>query len=207
MDQIKIGRFIAERRKQNNFTQVQLAERLGITDRAVSKWERGKSMPDSSIMLDLCDALKINVNDLLCGEVVSVYNEKLEKNLLELVRQKEQSDKRLLWSEALMVILSIAFWTCLKLIAPLVQIPSWIMAIGYLQLIIISLFAIRIEQVAGYYQCTECGHRYIPTYSRVLFAKHLFRTRHMFCPKCGKLTWQKKVISLEEKNREGKNNE
>ena len=83
MDQVKIGKFIAECRKKNQLTQVQLAEKLNITDRAVSKWERGKSMPDSSIMLELCKILKISVNDLLSGEVVTMdaYNENLEKNL------------------------------------------------------------------------------------------------------------------------------
>ena len=74
MDQVKIGRFIAERRKKENLTQLQLAEKLNITDRAVSKWERGKAMPDSSIMLALCNVLKITVNDLLSGEVVTMEN-------------------------------------------------------------------------------------------------------------------------------------
>lgn len=91
MDQVKIGKFIAECRKKNQLTQVQLAEKLNITDRAVSKWERGKSMPDSSIMLELCKILKISVNDLLSGEVVTMdaYNENLEKNLLEAIKQKQ----------------------------------------------------------------------------------------------------------------------
>ena len=81
MNQIKIGKFIAERRKKNNLTQMQLAEKLNITDRAVSKWENGKSMPDSSIMLDLCGELKISVNELLCGRILEMdsYNEKAEK--------------------------------------------------------------------------------------------------------------------------------
>ena len=88
MNQIKIGRFIAERRKEQKLTQMQLAEKLGITDRAVSKWETGKSLPDASIMLELCGLLKITVNDLLSGEVVSMnnYNEKSEKNLLEMIK-------------------------------------------------------------------------------------------------------------------------
>ena len=98
MDQIKIGKFIAECRKKNNLTQMQLAEKLNITDRAISKWENGKAMPDSSIMLDLCDELKISVNELLSGEMIAMetYNEKVEKNVIELVRQKEEADKRLL---------------------------------------------------------------------------------------------------------------
>lgn len=70
MDQLKIGRFIAQQRKDVGLTQLQLAEALGITDRAVSKWERGKSLPDASLMLPLCKILQITVNDLLHGEVI-----------------------------------------------------------------------------------------------------------------------------------------
>ena len=97
MNQLKIGKFIAECRKKNNLTQMQLAEKLNITDRAVSKWENGKAMPDSSIMLDLCKELKISVNELLSGEVLEMnnYNEKLEKNLIDMVKQKEESDKKI----------------------------------------------------------------------------------------------------------------
>ena len=86
MDQIKIGRFISEKRKAQGMTQAQLAEKLGITDRAVSKWETGRSMPDVSLMMELCSQLGITVNDLLCGEVVSMekFNETTEKNLLEM---------------------------------------------------------------------------------------------------------------------------
>ena len=88
MDQIKIGKFIAKCRKKNNLTQMQLAEKLNITDRAISKWENGKGMPDSSIMLDLCNELKISVNELLCGELIEMnnYNEVAEKMLLEMAQ-------------------------------------------------------------------------------------------------------------------------
>ncbi len=90
MDQIKIGKFIAECRKKNNLTQAQLAERLNITDRAISKWENGKSMPDTSIMIELCSELNINVNDLLCGEKISkdAYNKQLEQNIIYMIKQK-----------------------------------------------------------------------------------------------------------------------
>src|SRR5574344_1625485 len=114
MNQIKIGKFIAECRKKNNLTQMQLAEKLNITDRAISKWENGKAMPDSSIMLDLCAELKISVNELLSGEVLEMnsYNEKMEQNLIDMVRQKEASDKRLLKMEIVIgVLISIVFFT------------------------------------------------------------------------------------------------
>lgn len=115
MDQIKIGKFIAECRKKNNLTQMQLAEKLNITDRAISKWENGKGMPDSSIMLDLCNELKISVNELLSGEVLEMnnYNEKVEQNLIEMVKQKEESDKRLLTMEIVIgVLISIVYIYC-----------------------------------------------------------------------------------------------
>ena len=67
MDQLKIGKFIAECRKQKQLTQLQLADKLGITDKAISKWERGIAMPDTSIMLELCNILGISVNELLNG--------------------------------------------------------------------------------------------------------------------------------------------
>ncbi len=91
MDLIKIGKFIAEKRKNKNLTQIELAQKLNITDRAISKWERGKSMPDSSIMLDLCEILEISVNELLTGEEIEMkdYNKQTELNLIEMVRQKE----------------------------------------------------------------------------------------------------------------------
>ena len=68
MDQIKIGKFIGEQRKMHNLTQSELSEKLGITDRAISKWERGICLPDAGLMLDLCKILEISVNELLTGK-------------------------------------------------------------------------------------------------------------------------------------------
>ena len=89
MNQIKIGRFIANCRKEQGLTQMQLAERLSITDKAISKWERGVAMPDSSIMLELCGILKISVNELLSGErsKMEKSDEKNEQLLLEMAKE------------------------------------------------------------------------------------------------------------------------
>ena len=203
MDQIKIGRFIAAKRKEQKMTQVQLAEKLGITDRAVSKWETGKSLPDASIMLQLCGYLRITVNDLLSGEVVSMenYNEKTEKNLIEVIRQKEEADKRLLTIEIVIGLLSTAFLFTMVIVAALIQMQDSIrfllIGIGFVQFLVAMTFAIRIEQTAGYYVCAKCGHRYIPTFGSVNMAMHFGRTRYMKCPECNKKSWQKKVIRKE----------
>ena len=203
MDQIKIGRFIAERRKNKGMTQMQLAETLNITDRAVSKWENGRTMPDSSIMLELCELLGISVNDLLSGEIVQMenYNEKLEKNLLEVVEQKQKADKHLLNLEIVVGVMCIIVMLALVLVASLVQMEEWLrvtlIMIGLLPLLIATPLMIRIEQTAGYYECRKCGHRYVPRYRSVLCAMHNGRTRYMRCPECNKKSWQKKVLTKE----------
>ena len=201
MDQIKIGNFIAECRKKVNLTQMQLSEKLGITDRAVSKWERGLSMPDSSIMLELCEILEISVNDLLCGEVVTMdnYNKELQKNLIEVIKQKEEAHKRLLRLEVFVGVVSTVILFVLVFVAALVNMENWL-RISLIVLVFIIFFvgcfyAVRIEQVSGYYECKKCGHRYVPSYKAVYMAPHMGRTRKMKCPECGKKSWQKKVIS------------
>jgi len=205
MDQIKIGRFISECRKKEGLTQVQLAEKLNITDRAVSKWETGRSLPDSSIMLELCEILKIGVNDLLCGEVVKMENEniELEKNLMDMIREKEESDRRLLFTEYFVGGVILIFFLALVLTAVLSDISEGLqivlILIGVAPIIIAAPFMLRIEQKAGYYKCSKCSHRYVPKYVSVFSAMHFGRTRFMKCPHCGKYSWQKKVIEKEEK--------
>ncbi|MBQ2875492.1 MAG: helix-turn-helix domain-containing protein [Clostridia bacterium] len=203
MDQIKIGKFIAERRRERKLTQAQLGELLSITDRAVSKWERGLSLPDSSIMVKLCEILEITVNELLCGEKIEMpENEKMiNENIIELLKQKERADRSLLFLEIIIGVMSTILLLGSTLIAGLIQMPDWqrivIIACGFAVSIVGIVFALRIEQIAGYYECKHCGHRYVPAYKNMLFAMHFGRTRFMKCPKCGKMSWQKKVISKE----------
>ena len=200
MDQTRIGRFIADRRKKASLTQMQLAEKLNITDRAISKWENGKSLPDSSIMLELCDVLGISVNDLLSGEVVTMenYNKEIEKNLLDMIKQKEQADKRLAAAEVFIGITATIVLLALVFVAAFVQMETWLkialIVSGFILFLAGCFYALRLEQVAGYYMCEHCKHSYVPTYKAVSMAMHLGRTRYMRCPQCGKKSWQKKVF-------------
>ena len=202
MDQIKIGKFIAECRKKNNLTQMQLAEKLNITDRAISKWENGKGMPDSSIMLDLCNELKISVNELLSGEVIKMdsYNEKIEQNLIDMVKQKEESDRKMLRLEIVVGYISSITFLILIFVASFVEMQNWIkillIAFGLITFAVGMYNCIKIEQTAGYYECAKCHYKYIPTYSSVLWSMHINRTRYMKCPKCNKKSWQKKIINM-----------
>lgn len=203
MNQVKIGKFIASKRKEQGLTQLQLAEKLGITDRAISKWETGKSLPDASLMPELCKLLKITINDLLCGEVVSVenYNEKAEKALLEMVKKEEMQNKKLMMYENVIGFGSTLSFLIQVLVAVFfvknttAQILLFILAFAFL--IIGVSFALKIEAETGYYECQKCHNKYVPKYSSVYFAMHLGTTRYMKCPKCGKKSWQKKVMSKE----------
>ena len=201
MDQVKIGKFIAECRKRNNLTQMQLAEKLNITDRAISKWENGKAMPDSSIMLDLCQELKINVNELLSGEVIKMenYNEKAEELLIEMKKQKEEADKKMLQLEWVIGYMASLTFLTLVFVASYVEMANWLRIIlivfGAISFVVGMGHGIRIEQTAGYYECAKCHHKYVPEYKSVFWAMHMGRTRYMKCPQCGQKSWNKKVLS------------
>lgn len=201
MDQIKIGKFIQERRKEKRLTQSELAEKLDVTDRAVSKWENGNCIPDASNIQELCKILNITINDLFSGCVVDMRDneKKLEENLLEMIKIKEKRDKELLILEIFIgVIVSIIMFLCI-MIASFVQMEDWIRIVlivfGIIPFTIGISYAIRIEQIAGYYECSNCNYKYIPTYKSVLFSMHVNRTRKMKCPNCNKKSWHKKVIS------------
>ena len=200
MDQVKIGRFIAECRKNKNLTQAQLAEKLNITDRAVSKWETGKSMPDSSIMLELCEILNITVNDLLCGEknIMENYNQKNEQLLLDMAKELEQKNKTI-WTSmwAIMIVSITALIAGLFIAALLIPEGVWqlVTILGLCVIFLIPCFyALKLEVSVGAYKCKNCGHEIVPTYTQALNAMHMGTTRYLKCPKCNKRTWCKKVL-------------
>ena len=200
MNQIKIGAFIASQRKNNNLTQALLAEKLGITDRAVSKWERGKGMPDVSIMLDLCEILGITVNELLCGEKMNMENnnQKNEQLLLDMAKELEQKNKTI-WSSmwAIMIVSITALIAGIFISAFLIPEGVWqlVTILGICIFFLIPCFyALKLEVSVGAYKCKNCGHEIVPTYSEALWAMHRGTTRYLKCPKCNKRTWCKKVL-------------
>ena len=200
MDQLKIGKFIAECRKQKQLTQLQLADKLGITDKAISKWERGIAMPDTSIMLELCDILCISVNELLNGEMINMENsnEKNEQLLLDMAKELETKNKTI-WSSmwAIMIVSMTALVAGIFIAAFLIPEGIWqlVTIIGICIVFLIPCFyALKLEVSVGAYKCKNCGHEIVPTYKEVLMAKHRGFTRHLMCPKCNKRTWCKKIL-------------
>lgn len=203
MNQIKIGRFIQECRKEIGLTQMQLAELLGITDRAVSKWETGRALPDSSIMLDLCSILKISVNDLLYGEKISMENneQKNEQLLLEMTKEIEAKNKTI-WSNMWIIMTASIIALFGGLFASVFLVPEGVwQLVSIIAICVIFLipcfYALKLEVSIGAYKCKNCGHEIVPTYSEALMAMHMGTTRHLKCPKCNKKTWCKKVITKE----------
>ena len=199
MDQLKIGKFIAECRKRENLTQMQLAEKLGITDKAISKWERGIAMPDSSTMLELCDILSISVNELLSGEKISMENnQKNEQLLLDMAKELEIKNKTI-WTSmwAIMVVSMIALVAGIFIAAFLIPKGVWqiVTIIGICVVFLTHCFyALKLEVSVGAYKCKKCGHEIVPTYKEAMNAMHLGFTRYLKCPNFNKRTWCKKVI-------------
>jgi transcriptional regulator with XRE-family HTH domain/DNA-directed RNA polymerase subunit RPC12/RpoP len=199
MDQIKIGKLIAECRKAKNLTQIQLSEKLGITDKAISKWERGIAMPDTAIMLELCGILGISVNELLSGEKISMENnQNSEQLLLEMAKELERKNKTV-WT-AMWIIMSVSMVALiggLMLVAYFVPEGPWMLA-AILAICVVFLipcfYALKLEISVGAYKCKHCGHEFVPTYTQALNAMHMGTTRYLKCPACGKRSWCKKVI-------------
>lgn len=152
MDQIKIGKFIASCRKEQGMTQAILAEKLGISDRAVSKWETGKSMPDSGIMLELCDLLKINVNELLSGERIMAesYDKRAEENLLAMKREIEEKNRQMLKTEYMITFPAVIAGLVMVFVASFVEMSTWLrivlIAFAIVMIFAVAFIAVWIEK-------------------------------------------------------------
>ena len=201
MDQIKIGKFITEKRKVKNITQSKLAEMLGITDRAISKWETGICMPDAGTIPELCKILDISINDLFSGEVVNMkkYDKKLEENLLDMAKKEESSNKMLLLSMYVILIVSAIFYFGILFITGLFVYDEntqlIIILVSTVVFLLSAFVGLKFEVSAGYYKCKNCNHKFVPTYNQVLWAMHIGTTRYLKCPKCNKKSWSKKVMN------------
>ena len=206
MNQEKTGRFIAELRKENNMTQQEMASKLNVTDRAVSHWENGRSMPDTGVMLELCKILNINANELLSGERITEekYNERAEENLLEMRWEIETQNKKILTLNKIVINLSAIVFMVVGLMAIFIEMPMFIrniiFAVDLVMLISVGFFTLNILQKTGYYECQECKHQYIPRYTQMFFGMSGITNTNwrMKCPNCKKKCWHKKVLTKRE---------
>ena len=206
MNQEKIGRFIAELRKEKNMTQQELTDKLNITDRAISHWGNGRSMPDAGVILELCKILNINVNELLSAKKIKEekYNERAEESLLEMRREIETQNKRILTLNKIIINLAIIIFVVIGLAATFIEMPmlirNIIFAVDLVILILVGFFTLNILQKTGYYECQECKHQYIPRYTQMFFSMSGITNTNwrIKCPKCKKKCWHKKVLTKNE---------
>lgn len=202
MDLEKIGRFIKEQRKTKNLTQSQLASKLFVSEKTISKWECGKGFPDATLIMPLCKELDINSNELLSGKFLTdekAYKESAEKNLVELKNRQEKTTKLLLALECVLGVFSVVIIMCFCVIAEIIDMPDWLRIILCIVGLIIGCvglhFCMVIEKDAGFYECRHCQYKYVPSMSQMYFSRHIGRSRNMKCPKCNKRSYHRKVIS------------
>lgn len=200
MDQIKIGKFIADERKRKGYTQKQLSEKLLISDKTISKWERGNGFPEVSLLLPLCNELEITVNELLSGERVSEedYRKKAEENMVNLVREAQESKKKIIMSAI------IAFFSLLASI-PLFVIAEIMMLDILTQVILITIGAVVLfggiiiacvlDNEAGAFECPDCKSRFVPDMKEYIMGPHTITKRKLVCPHCGAHKYCKKVLT------------
>ncbi len=197
MEMKKIGNFITERRKEQGLTQKQLAERLFISEKTVSKWETGKGLPDVSLMLPLCEQLQITVNELLLGERVEeqAYKQTAEENLLRLAGESKRKYKLFVLCAVLTVISVVS----LLLLASLVEMSTWARIILIVCAVFVALkglaAAAALELEAGYYECPKCKHLFKPTMTEYIKGAHTLTHRRLKCPCCGEKKYCKYVFA------------
>lgn len=200
MDQIKIGRFIAKMRKERAYTQRQLADRLGISDKTVSKWETGNGLPDVSLMIPLCDSLHISVNELLSGErlIDSEYKNKAEENMMNLMMERAESRKKIILSAV------VCFLTLLSGVTMFVLSGAIEMGTGLRILLILTGLTVvfggigvaaALDITAGTYECPNCRTRFVPTMAAYIAGPHTITKRKLKCPNCGKISYCKKRLT------------
>ena len=187
----KLADSISALRKKNGLSQEQLAEKIGISRQTVSNWERGKGLPEVSLMLPLCASLGITVNDLLSGERVSGtnYQKKAEENMMDLMKENEENKRRMILSVICAVITVIAV-CALVVIASCLEMPAAVRVALLLFAAAVAATGVGAAAVldvkAGYYECPSCHAVFVPTMAQYVKGLHTLTRRRLTCPSCGK---------------------
>ena len=195
MDIIKIGYFIRECRKNKNLTQKQLADKLYVEPKTISKWETGKGLPDVSIMKNLCNELDISLSELFIGDYIKEESNDLliEKLIIDELKKEKIQNKKKLIGEILIGCAFIGSVITLILLVGIVSIATYlkiILIVLSFIFIFVGLFGLVLLDVnIGYFECAECHERFIPSIKDYVFAMHTLKKRKLKCPMCGKKTW------------------
>ena len=200
MNQIKTGKFISEMRKENSLTQRELADKLFISDKTVSKWETGKGLPEVALMLPLCDILGITVNELLTGErlIDSEYKKRAEETIMDLVKEKEES-KRNITLSIITCFITIISACALIMVAGVFDMEVWqrilLIVIAIVDMVGGIAVAATLEMRSGTFECKHCKTRFVPTAAAYVAGAHSLTTRYLKCPECGKKSFCKRRLT------------
>jgi transcriptional regulator with XRE-family HTH domain/DNA-directed RNA polymerase subunit RPC12/RpoP len=203
MDQLKIGKFIAQMRKEKGLTQCEVAEKLLISNKTVSKWECGNGLPEVSLMMPLCELLGISVNELLSAKRLtpSEYQKSAEANIMKLIKEKEETRFRMI-IEVAVIVLTLLSGGTIMLISGIAGLEKKIkIALIVIALVVIfsGLFiAAALEMRQAVFECRKCGKRFIPTKFAYIMGMHTITRRHLRCPHCNKRSWCKRCMTLGE---------
>ena len=194
MDQIKTGKFLKELRREKGWTQSEFSEKLGVSEKTVSKWETGRGLPEVSLMLPVCECLGITVNELLCGERLSgeQYRARAEENLLDFACDRTSPKTKLIVSIVACILVLAAYLT-IALVVSYCPMPVWarivLLVCGFLGVVaviaLILLIAVNIE----IFTCPKCGKRFVPTLVAYILGPHTIKKRRLKCPHCGQKSW------------------
>lgn len=200
MDVQKIGNFLAELRKDKNLTQEELGERIGVTNKTVSRWENGNYLPPVEILQILSKLYEVSINEVLSGERLndSVYKQNAEEYItVDLMKKSKEAKKRLTIS-FVVAFITILSGLSIILLSGMLSAPIWLrICCIVLSLIIVVLgigvcCALTVD--AGVYECPNCGEKFVPSMKDFLSGMHTFTKRKLSCPKCGKRYYCKKKL-------------
>lgn len=201
MDQIKTGKFIASERKNKNMTQRQLADKLMISDKTISKWECGNGLPDVSLMLPLCEILEINVNELLSGERLEEkeYQKKAEENMMEFMRERQESKHKIMVGVIAAFMGISTMIVCDLIVGYFTEIDTLykvlIIIFGIVNMILGLGIAVWSEMSCGAFECTKCGKKFVPSTGAYLAGPHTITRRRLKCPHCGQKNYCKRTLT------------
>ena len=192
MDLIKIGQYIAEKRKAKDMTQLELANALHLSEKTISKWECGKGFPEVSTVLPLCAILEITANELLSGQDLkseALKKEHTEQNILNLLHSKSDYTLKK-WAVILIALLSILLIVTMAILLPYMKLPIWaeiIIMVLTLSVFIVSMIPLcAISNSMGTFKCKHCGHKFTPKLAAFVYGMHTWNKRYLKCPHCQK---------------------
>lgn len=201
MDMQKFGKFLAELRKEKNLTQDELGEKIGVTNKTISRWENGNYLPPVDLLQILSKLFDVSLNELISGERFDGehYKKNAEEFMVTSLIKKQKEAKKRLAISVVVACMSMLSGVAFVLFCGLLSMPVWLrITCVTLSAIIISLgigvcCALMVD--AGVYECPNCGEKFIPSMKDFVSGMHTLTKRKLKCPNCGKKSYCKKRLS------------